>query len=41
MGHFGPKNATSHNSGLAPRIFLKLCRMKGANRCMKMLLVVF
>ena len=29
------------NSGLALRIFLKFCRMKGANRYMKILLVVF
>ena len=46
MGHFGPengvpKNITTHNSGLALIIFLKLCRMKGANRYMKTLIVVF
>ena len=41
MGHFGPENGTSHNSGLAQRIFLKFHRMKGANRYMKTLLVVF
>ena len=41
MGHFGPENGTSHNSGLAQRIFLKFHRMKGANRYMKNLLVVF
>ena len=29
------------NSGLALRIFLKFYRMKGANRYMKILLVVF
>ena len=40
MGHF-PQNGTSHNSGSALRIFLKFCRMKGANRYMKILLVVF
>ena len=34
MGH-------PHNSGLALRIFLKFCRMKGANKYMKILLVVF
>ena len=31
MGHFGPENGTSHNSGSALRIFLKFRRMKGAN----------
>ena len=33
--------AHPYNSGLALRIFLKFCRMKGANRYMKNLLVVF
>ena len=37
----GLKMAQPHNSGLALRIFLKFCRMKGANRYMKILLVVF
>ena len=37
----GPKMAHPHNSGSALRIFLKICRMKGANRFMKILLVVF
>ena len=32
-----PKMAHPHNSGT----FLKFCRMKGANRYMKILLVVF
>ena len=41
MNHFGPEKAYPHNSGLALRIFLKLCRMKGANRYIKILLVVF
>ena len=41
MDHFGPETAHPHNSGLALRIFLKLCRMKGANRYIKILLVVF
>ena len=36
-----PKMAHPHNSGLALRIFLKFYRMKGANRYMKILLVVF
>ena len=36
-----PKMAHPRNSGLALRIFLKFCRMKGANRCMKILLVVY
>ena len=30
-----------HNSGSGLRIFLKFCRMEGANRYMKTLLVVF
>ena len=29
------------NSGSALRMFLKFCKMKGANRYMKILLVVF
>ena len=37
----GLKVAHPHNSGLALRSFLKFCRMKGANRYMKILLVVF
>ena len=41
MGHFGPKNGTSCNSGLALRIFKKFCRMKGANRYMKIILDIF
>ena len=36
----GPKMAHPHNSGSALRIFLKFCRMKGANRYMEILLVV-
>ena len=36
----GPKMAHPHNSGSALRIFLKFSRMKGANRYMKILLVV-
>ena len=32
MGHFGPKNVASHNSGSAERIFFKFCIMKRANR---------
>ena len=30
-----------HNSGLALRIFLKFCRIKGVNRYIKILFVVF
>ena len=41
MGHFEPENGRSHNSGSAVRIFKKICRMKGANRYMKVLLVAF
>ena len=33
--------AHPHNSGMALGIFLKFCRMKGADSCMKILLVVF
>ena len=36
-----PKMAHPHNSGMALGIFLKFCRMKGADSCMKILLVVF
>ena len=36
----GPKMAHPHNSGSTLRTFLKFCRMKGANRYMKILLVV-
>ena len=36
-----PKMAHPHNSGLALRIFLNFCRIKGANRYMKLLLFVF
>ena len=39
--HFGPENFGPHNFGLALRIFLKFCRMKGANKCTKILLVLF
>ena len=37
----GLKMTYPHSSGSALRIFLKFCRMKGANRYMKILLVVF
>ena len=37
----GLKMAHPHNSGLALRIFLEFCRMKGANRYMEILLAVF
>ena len=37
----GPKMVHPHNSESALRIFFKLCRMKGANRHIKLLLVVF
>ena len=33
--------AHPHNSGSAIRTFFKFCRMKGAHRYMKVLLVVF
>ena len=35
------KMAHCYNYGSAVRIFLKLCRVKGANRYMKILLAVF
>ena len=37
----GPKMAHPHNSGSALRSILKFCRMKGADRYMKILLLVF
>ena len=37
----GLKMAHPRNSGSALRMFLKFCRVKGANRYMKILLVVF
>ena len=37
----GTKMAHPHNSGWAQRMFLKFFGMKGANRYMKILLVVF
>ena len=43
MGCFGPKNgAHPHNPESTLRFFLyKFCRLKGADRYMKILLVVF
>ena len=41
MGHFGSENGTFCNSGLAVRFLKKFCRMRGANRYMEILLVVF
>ena len=41
MGHFGPKNSTSHNFESTPIIFLKFCIMIGANSYMKVILMVF
>ena len=41
MGRLGPKMGYPRNSGLALRIFLNFYRMKGANRYMKILVVVF
>ena len=37
----GLKMAYPHSSGFTLRIFKRFCRMKGANRYMKILLVVF
>ena len=36
-----PKMAHPHNSGSALRVFFRFCRMKGANRYMKILSVIF
>ena len=36
-----PKIAYPHNSGSDGRIFLKFCTMKGANRKMRMILIIF
>ena len=42
MGHFGPEDgAHPHKSESTLRFFLKTCRMKGANRYMKIVSVVF
>ena len=41
MGYFGPEIAHPRNSRSALRIFLKFYWMKGADRYMKSLLVVF
>ena len=41
MGPFGPENGKSHNAGSALRVFKKFFWMKGANRYMKILLVLF
>ena len=40
MGHFGPENFTSHNSGSALKTFIKPCRTKGTNRYMKILFFI-
>ena len=37
MGHFGSEN----DSGSALRVLLRFCRMKGGDRDIKILLVVF
>ena len=36
----GPKMAQPHNSGSTGRIFLKFCTMKGADRYMRIILVI-
>ena len=44
MGHFGPKNCTSSiliTLDLLEDFFFKSCTMKGANRYMKMILIIF
>ena len=38
---FDPKIAHPHNSGSAGRTFLKFCTMKGANRQIKVILIIF
>ena len=37
----GPKMAHPHNSGSAGRIFLKFYTMKGANRYIRTILIIF
>ena len=37
----GPKMVHHHESGSAVRIFFKFCTMEGANRVMKMILIMF
>ena len=37
----GPKIVDPHNSGSAGRIFLKFCTMKGANRWVRVILIIF
>ena len=37
----GPKFVHPYSSGSAGRIFLKFCTMKGANRLMKITLIIF
>ena len=37
----GLKTVHPHNSGSAGRIFLKFCTMKGANRQMRLILIIF
>ena len=41
MGHFGPENGTSSKLYQPEEFFSKFCRVKGANRYIKVLLVVF
>ena len=42
MGHFGPKDgAHPHKSESTLSFFLKSCRMKGSNRYMKIVSVIF
>ena len=42
MGHFGTENGTSSQFWIGSKNFLNFfCKMKGANRYMKILLVVF
>ena len=41
MGHFGPENDASHNSGSNLKdFFLKSCIMEGTKRYMKIILMV-
>ena len=41
MDHFEPKNGASSKLLIHSKIFFKFCRMKGADRYLKLLLVVF
>ena len=41
MGHFGPEDGAHPHKSESTLRFLKTCRLTGANRYMKIVLVVF